>query len=118
MPVIRHDFAMRNRDRIRPHVRVKRTHHAERRQRAVDIEMTAYGERVDPRVGTPGAVEGYLLSRHCLRGILDGLLDARPVLLPLQTLKGGSIEFESERKAWQAIIRPCATARRASRTTR
>ena len=125
MPVVGDDGAMRHRDGIGAEVRIERLHQPVRLDVLLGIQMAAHRDRMDARIGPAGAVQPHLLAQHAKGCFLDRLLDARPVLLPLEAEEGCPVEFESKREAGHSDVtlpvpsfprrressRPCALAR-------
>ena len=99
MPVVGDDRAMGHRDGIGTQMRIERLHQAVRLDVLLGIQMAAHRDSVHARIGSAGAVQPHLLAQHAKRRFFDCLLDARPVLLPLEAEEGCPVEFESKREA-------------------
>ena len=99
MPVVGHHFALRDRDRFGAQVRVESFHQPEGRDVLCNVDMATHGERMHTGIGPARAMQPQLLAQHAEGGLLDRLLHARPVLLPLEAEEGRSVELESEREA-------------------
>lgn len=69
----------------------------ERIERTVDVDMRAHPQRMDAGIGTPGGKERDGMAHNRLCGLLDRLLDRRPMGLPLKPHERRAIEFEGQR---------------------
>ena len=89
-------FRFDDRDRVRLKQRVEPLAEPERLPVALEVDMRDLAQRMDARVGAPRAVGDRALSRHGEQGVLQRLLNRKPVLLPLPADERRAVVFDGE----------------------
>ncbi len=102
MPVVGDDLARQDRDRVRAEQGIEALHQPEGGDRAGDIDMRAHAPRMDPGVGAAGAEHLHRLTGEAVDRLLDRLLDAGAVGLPLPAHEGAAVILHRQRKACHA----------------
>ena len=99
VPVVRHRFARQDGDRGGPHSRIDCLHQAKGGDVFGDIGMGAHGEAMHPGIRSPGSMDYRRLACNGRDRILDRLLDAGAMRLPLPAHEGPAVKFDGEGEA-------------------
>src|SRR5690606_4779456 len=91
-----------HRDRVWTQLGIEPLHQAKGVEVLFDVDMRAHGDRMDARIGTSRRMHGDVLAGDRLRRLLERLLHARPMRLPLQAHERSAVAFESEGEAGHA----------------
>jgi len=111
MPILRHDLAADDGNGLRTQMRVHRFHETKGRDRRVEVGVGAHRQRMDAGIGAAGAMHHRLATGNPSQCLLDMLLHAGSVRLPLPAHEGPPVIFDGEGEAGHgrgSIVEPRA----------
>ena len=74
VPIVRHDYAIEDRHRMRAEQRIDPLHQAEGFDGLVEFGVRAHRQRMDARIGATSGVQNGVFAGHFANGILNRLL--------------------------------------------